>query len=922
MAHPNAVVFQEDETINPTVVQPALPACIVGPAYHLRDYVDDKATIEVESYGALNGDNPVSTPVANTPAITLVAMPDNVAGGVVVPSSISVIFDDARVVMVDASDGEVTTDDNLLTSSGSTFITDGVQAGDTLIIDNPAGPATPSIVRTVRSVVSETTLRVTTNFVATQTLMNFRIERHVNDAVVDSVYVVPPVDPDIDPTVILGDVHLTVGGASRLVTYARVYVAYRALRTDLQRLDSATTQSEIQTKIGRIDARNPLAGLVSVARQNAGDGVPVYFYGIPTDDIAGYTTALDDLAGELELYAFCYARPEIAVAALFRTSVLQGADPNYAIDNGTPQRFRVAMGSESLVTDATITDATLTGTTQQAAGATPPSGTKTAALAGATLLSDGVVPGDLLILTNSSNTAFNGTYTIAHLNSQTELEVDTAFPSVATVGANWRIYRPSLATDVVSEVESRASLTNQGIVYTSKVGGAAAGARTIELVADATTPGGINQIVETVGATTRIFLDTGAGTITRAAVVAALNSGTGVTVPFVGSVNLVASTTTPALFVSAALFSGSPGTGVALSTDTVGVDTLASSALDAAYTQLFDSAATFITNGVIPGDTIEIPLDPLGVFDVDDEVPVRSFVVDTVHSEQLLSIVNAVSGAPRSNTSTREYELPHLDSRLGLGPAAGDVTPGPVRYRIMRHLTKDQQVTTLAALPASLASSRNLLCWPDLSDVTGLVDGSLPRGADNLPALAGEQSGSYYAAALAGATSGLPPHQGLSTRSLVGVTIPESRRRYFKPEQISALADAGWVCMIQATENSLPTVFHQLTTDPSSLESGEYSIVRTKDYVSKAFLATIQGFRGQWNNIPETHDFMRIALVKQGDLLKAQRYAKIGAPLIAMNISSVGESAVAADFAEAFITVRIPGPLNVVVLHLVFGLGA
>lgn len=83
----------------------------------------------------------------------------------------------------------------------------------------------------------------------------------------------------------------------------------------------------------------------------------------------------------------------------------------------------------------------------------------------------------------------------------------------------------------------------------------------------------------------------------------------------------------------------------------------------------------------------------------------------------------------------------------------------------------------------------------------------------------------------------------------------------------------------------------------------------------------LESFRGKWNNIPETFEFVRTSLVKEGDLLKGQRYARIGAPLLSMSITSVGASASAADMAEAFLLVNIPGPLNALALHLVFGIG-
>lgn len=194
-------------------------------------------------------------------------------------------------------------------------------------------------------------------------------------------------------------------------------------------------------------------------------------------------------------------------------------------------------------------------------------------LAGATLLAAGVQPGDSLVISHGSGgTPLDGTYTVNHVISETSLAVVEAFPAVVGAsGGNWRIDRATPG-DIVPEVESRASLTNQGIVYTSKIGGVSAGARTVQIVSANTTPNGIHSIVEVAGVSTIITMDTAAGTVTRQAVIDALTDGTGVTTPFVGSVNLDASTSTPALFVSAALG------GTALSTGTAGVDTVTSTA--------------------------------------------------------------------------------------------------------------------------------------------------------------------------------------------------------------------------------------------------------------------------------------------------------------------------------------------------------
>lgn len=200
-------------------------------------------------------------------------------------------------------------------------------------------------------------------------------------------------------------------------------------------------------------------------------------------------------------------------------------------------------------------------------------------LAGATLLTDGVQAGDELVLTyGSGGTPLDGTYTVDHVVDQTTLVVVEPLPAtVGASGANWRIDRAAPG-DIVPEVESRASLTNQGIVYTSKVGGVTAGARTVQIVASNSTPNGIDSIVEVAGVSTVITMDTAGGAVTRQAVVDALTDGTGVTTPFAGSVNVDASTASPASFVSAVLGA------TALSTGTAGVNTVTSTGVQNAFT--------------------------------------------------------------------------------------------------------------------------------------------------------------------------------------------------------------------------------------------------------------------------------------------------------------------------------------------------
>jgi hypothetical protein len=908
MVRPIVLVFQElaQTTVTPTV--PDLNCLVIGPAYQIRDYPDDKAVIEVSNYGTLNANNVYTPPVAATPAITLAAPPDIEAGAWVDPASVKVYFDDLRVIIDSGTDGVTVVsapNENRFSSASATFVTDGVAAGDLLIVANPAGPPTPNLVLTVLSVESETQLRVSTNFTAANVALNWRIERQLDDRQIDSSFVVTPTFRSSNQIQILGGVTLTVGAFTRTVAYARVYVEYRAYRTDLQTLDSVNSTTEIETKIGTIDSRNPLAAAVFVAKQNAGQA-PIQFYGVETDDLIGYNKAKDAISTDDSVYAIVPLSTDISIISAFKADNESLADPTTALTNGVPQKFRVVIGSGELTETETVVAEKTTGTAEQLAGATPP-GVKTVTIGSLTALASNLRPGDQLIISASENVAsLDGTYTIAHINTATSVELNEALPVAvgAAEGINYRVYRPSTNSDVISLVDNRARLTHNSVTYYSRVAGVTPGARTIAKVEDATTANGIHSIVEVAGVSTIINGNFASGNITATMIVNAITAGTGVTIPFSGSVNLAA-TTSAGGTVQAAMGAA------ALSTGTAGVDDLTSAAtLDTAYIRFFDASSSFITAGVTAGDIIEIPSNPNGVFGAST----KQFVVNTVVSEQRLEIVNISSGSYRNNTSTTEYELPHTDNRLGTGTL---VTQGSIRYRVVRELTKDQQVTELVATSQSLASRRAILCWPDEVTVAGLVDGSKTPNADGSAAAADPQPGYFMAAVVGGMTAGLPSHQGFSRLGCAGISRIANASDYFTERQLTQLSDGGWYVFVQASPSSLPYSIHQLTTDPSTLESGEYSIVKNFDFVSLFFLDILEPFLGVWNINNDTLGFIRQALNTGIENLKLRRVAKIGAPINDATITSIEVSPASADRVECYMEVDLPKPLNVIGLHLV-----
>ena len=317
-----------------------------------------------------------------------------------------------------------------------------------------------------------------------------------------------------------------------------------------------------------------------------------------------------------------------------------------------------------------------------------------------------------------------------------------------------------------------------------------------------------------------------------------------------------------------------------------------SAALDDLFLILKDPNATFLTSGLIPGDVVQIPHDPNATT---EGTNFSSFIVASVISENRLQIVN--NG---NNTATVENELPHGVKRIG----SALVTQGSVTYQVVRTLTKDQQVTALVAVSQSFASRRTVLVWPDKVDVAGVTGGT-------------SQPGYYLACAVGGMTAGLPSHQGFTFLGIAGIARIYNANTYFSDDQLTQIMQGGWYVFSQQTPTSLPFTIHQLTTDPSTLESGEYSVVKNFDFVSLFFVDILQAFLGKYNITPETLAFMRTAVNDGIDTLRLRTFARIGAPLTSGSIADLAPSDLSADRVVIKLNLGLPKPLNVIELHLV-----
>lgn len=783
LIRPVVLVFQEIATPTVTPSTPDLNCLVVGPAYHIQDYFApgttnyaDKNDIKVSSnYGVLEGDPTVAMPTGSA-VITVAEPPNNTPGALLDAASVSVFFDQAHVVIDNGATATTVAGTNTFTAAGKTWNTPGsllVKPGDRVGVKD--GSAVVAWF-TVRSVVDDTHLLFTADLpvgFTAGTNQNYRIERQLNDQQVDGSFL----SINNNTVKVNGSITLPVTGqGSKFVSYAKVYEQYRALRQDLPDVDTVESVNDITTKIGRLDARNPLATGVFVALQNT--TTMIQFIGILSDDLVGHTLVRDHITASPDVYAIIPLTTDVSIFAMWNTDCAGLATPDES--TGRPQRFRVVIGSGTLPVTKTMVQPSATGAPIQLTSSSPGTITKVTLTGVASLITGGVVPGDILKVTVSSalGTIALGSYPIAAVESAAIVEVDVATPFASAGTCN-----------------ITASITQ----------------------ADGTTP--------------RI--------------------------------------------ASAAL------TGVVTAAD------------DDLFLILKDANGTFVSSGVAAGDILEIPTNPNATITTSSVF--TKLVVASVLSENRLQIVN--NG---QDSSTVQNELPHGVKRIG-GALVGLTT---LNYQIVRTLSKSQQVTELVALAQSFRSKRTVLVWPDKCDVAGVVGG-------------GKQPGYYLSCAVGGMTAGLPSQQGFTNLGIAGVSQIYDSNTYFTDGQLTDISNGGWFVFAQQTTSSLPFSIHQLTTDVSTLESGEYSVVKNFDFVALYFVDILQQFLGVYNVTQDTLTLLQGALNTGGDNLKLRTVAKIGAPLTSFAINDLGVSPTSGDRVVTHLAVGLPKPLNVVELHLV-----
>ena len=970
MARPLVLVFQELAAPTATPSIPDLNTVIVGPAYDLLDYPDDAASILLTStYGRLGQVATYVPPVTGEDAVTVLAgaYPLQSAGSVVDHSSVSIQLRYPRVVLgttnasvsptLGTSVTTTPTDKTLLTLVGSiiSFVAAGVQAGDIVTLTSASNQTVTRMVASVGEPNSDG-LVVSGNvglIRLSQNLPNvdgsgdgqwaygaaeLRIERELPIQLLSDVgnTIITFPEPGNDKLVVNGGIELDVAltpaatvsvprpSASvvrRKVSYSGLYLSYRALRQDRQELTPFTSASLATVNntptvvgLGKIDARNPLAVGVSVALQNAGTA-PIYAYGVPSNDLVGHASAREAMSTRRDLYCFVPLAQNIDIVAAYQDEFDAMANPLTALADGVIQKFRIVIGSVPLPVATTVYEGSIS-----ASYVAISSGTglrRTLVLGSASTASTDVaaiVPGDSVVVGLTDSGAWQnrrGTHRVGHVNSSdgtpsadSRIELipgssrwdDTAAVpagSVLTDSIELVIKSPSGTTKYSSlAAASITSNTSQvGVVMLNPT--TVGGPYTVQIVVSASVT---DVAVSLVGFA--ITVQVNGTSHTAANVRDALNAHAVVSTLLLASVSAAGVCTLAVSPVSILPVSGS------LVASIVENDPL--------YNILEDTSALFLSAGVKTGDTIEFPVDPQNYLPDAYDGRVLTYTVGSVMNENRILIANGLD-----DTGDSANELPHFYAR-DLPNRYLDVTGvNKMNYRVRRRLAKDDQVLALTSISQSVRSKRCTITWPDRVQVSDLRNGALQRSTATVRSLAGDVAGYYVGCQVGGACAGLPSQHGLTNLGLSGINVLRHSQGYFSERQLTRLSDGGFFLMVQHTPGALPICIHQLTTDPTALETGELSVVKNVDFISKFFLDLLEPFIGVYNVTAATQNAIYRAIDDGASNLKGRSLDRIGPPLISGTVTAIHVSEYDASRIEVYFRGTIPKPLNTIAFHLV-----
>lgn len=277
------------------------------------------------------------------------------------------------------------------------------------------------------------------------------------------------------------------------------------------------------------------------------------------------------------------------------------------------------------------------------------------------------------------------------------------------------------------------------------------------------------------------------------------------------------------------------------------------------------------------------------------------FVTAGVRSGDKLRTSYSLAGS--GETTYTEYEVDTVvnNDRLVLLTGPDAEVAVAQKIEVWRNLTSADKTSKLI-LENSFASKRVRNVFPGHVEA---ADGAVPAY--------------FMAAALAGLRSGVAPQQGLTNVEIAGFTGVSATVNEFSRTQLDALATAGYWIVTQNVNTGVIYTRKQLTTDTSTIDTAEDSVVAIDDAVSYQYAAVLAKYIGRTNVTDSNIALISADLEAVTAFLKNRGFtASLGGLITDATVESIRKHAVYADRMVCTMNVIRAAPLNNLELYLVF----
>lgn len=168
------------------------------------------------------------------------------------------------------------------------------------------------------------------------------------------------------------------------------------------------------------------------------------------------------------------------------------------------------------------------------------------------------------------------------------------------------------------------------------------------------------------------------------------------------------------------------------------------------------------------------------------------------------------------------------------------------------------------------------------------------------------------AAAIGGMISGYPPETPFTNLAVTGISRLKYSMDKFTESDLNTMAEGGNYLLIQTSETAPIYCRHQLTTDMTSVERRELSILKTLDFVAKFLRNGLSGYIGRYNISPQ---FMKLlTMTIQAQILYLVKNGHVND----IKILSIAQAEEAADTIEVSLNVLVKYPVNYIKIDLQF----